>query len=223
MFNFVKTTFMNILITAATLFESSKIIDELELIETNKNLYTNKKYNTSLLICGVGIPSTMFTMLNLKSLEKFDLLINIGIAGSFNKNTDLGETFNITSDYFGDIGINDKKSFINVFNSSFNKQFDDLFTDGILINKTSYPEYFSKIEQTAGVTVNIPENTIFNGPEVETMEGAAFMMIAKSKNLNFIQIRSISNIVSHTKREDWKIKEAIKNYSTIIIDFIKNN
>lgn len=222
MFNFVKTTFMNILITAATLFESSKIIDGLELTKTSQNLYTNKKHNTSLLITGVGIPSTMFTLLNLKSLEKFDLLINIGIAGSFNKNTELGETFNITSDYFGDTGIKDDNNLINIFNSTFNKQFNDLFTEGIIINKTSYPEYFSRIEQTAGVTVNIPENTIFKCPEVETMEGAAFMMIAKSKSIDFIQIRSISNIVSITKRENWKVKEAIQNYSTLIIDFIKN-
>ncbi len=222
MFIFVKTTFMNILIIAASLIESSLIINGLELTEISKDLYSNKKNNTSLLITGVGIPSTMFSMLNLKGLEKFDLLINIGIAGTLNKNTELGETFNITSDYFGDTGIKDDNNLINIYNSSFNKQFNYLFTDGIIVNKTPYPDCFSKLEQTAGVTVNIPENTSFKGPEVETMEGVAFMMIAKSKNIDFIQIRSISNIVSITKRENWKIKEAIQNYSIIIIDFIKS-
>ena len=47
-------------------------------------------------------------------------------------------------------------------------------------------------------------------PQVETMEGAAFMSACLVHKVPFAQVRAVSNIVEKRNREAWKIPESIK-------------
>ena len=68
---------MKILVIAAT---SQEIAPFLKLNSINE-----------VLICGVGIPSTVYHLTKKLLEEKYDLVINVGLAGAFDKDLLLGE------------------------------------------------------------------------------------------------------------------------------------
>ena len=75
------------------------------------------------------------------------------------------------------------------------------------------------MSQAKGITVNTihgNKNSIYNiqkrlHPDVESMEGAACMMVCNKLGFEFFQIRAISNYVEERAKEKWNIGLAIKN------------
>ena len=57
-------------------------------------------------------------------------------------------------------------------------------------------------------------------PQVESMEGAAFMSACLMHKVQFAQIRAVSNIVERRNREAWKMAEAIRNLSVSVLRLI---
>ena len=58
--------------------------------------------------------------------------------------------------------------------------------------------------------------------DIETMEGAAFHYVCLHQQINFLQLRSISNIVGERDKTKWKTKEAINNLNDELFKIIKN-
>ena len=48
-------------------------------------------------------------------------------------------------------------------------------------------------------------------PQVESMEGAAFMSACLIHKVPFAQVRAVSNLVERRNRDAWKMAEAIRN------------
>jgi futalosine hydrolase len=48
-------------------------------------------------------------------------------------------------------------------------------------------------------------------PQVESMEGAAFMYACRIQGVPFAQVRAVSNVVERRNRDAWKLPEAIRN------------
>lgn len=213
---------MRTLLVCATNIEAQRIIAAMNMRELSKFMHSSDEFSTDLIITGMGSVATVFAMLSQRSLSMYDLFINFGIAGSFSKKCKIGEVYNIKSDYFGDIGINTDKGFKQVFDTSFNHAYENLVNNGKLYNTSDYPPFFKGLDNVRGVTVSIPESQDFVDAEVETMEGAAFMLVAKHYKKMFVQIRGISNLIGVTKRDNWDIDTPINNYSNLIIEFLKN-
>src|SRR4051812_12007066 len=95
---------MNILLVAASKEESDGI--NLEHLESCT------AHTIKVLVTGVGMAATTYAITKALAAEKFDLAINIGLAGSFNEVIAIGELVNITSDTFGDIGAEDNEKFL---------------------------------------------------------------------------------------------------------------
>jgi len=214
---------MDLLLVSATKNEAKIFIKELRMKEINSSLYSSSEFRIELLLTGIGIPATLFSMLTDVDIRKYDLIINIGIAGSFNKNTELGSIVNVTSDNFGDIGINSEKGFIPAFKTEFNDKFRNLINNGHIYNTSDFPAFFYALPKCKGVSVNLPEAMPFPETDIETMEGAAFMLVCKHFKKGFLQIRGISNIIGYTQRKDWDINTPIKNYSEHILKFIEKH
>jgi futalosine hydrolase len=212
---------MKILIVTATKFEAEGIIKDFGLIEISPYFFSNKDLGTDLLVTGIGIPSTIFSMFAHADIGLYDLVINLGIAGSFSEEIKIGTIVNIYSDHFGDIGLNTDSGFKPVFQLKFNEQYQNLINNGFIYNTSDYPSFFKNLPRVNAVTVNIPEINKYEKTEIETMEGAAFMMVCKHFKKNFIQIRGISNIIGVTTRENWDFKTPINNYTEIIRAYLK--
>lgn len=211
---------MKILLITATEAEAKILIRNFNLKAVSNNMFSNDKID--LLLGGVGVHTSIFETTKYLSNNKPDLIINAGIAGAYKGKAKIEEVFAVKSDYFGDAGYYDNDSFINIFNSNFNNLYSDIFIGGKLYFSEEYYESFENISDVEAVTVNTAER--FSPEEnsvLESMEGAAIVMCAKLFSIKCLQIRAVSNIVNVTPKSDWKVKEAIKNYSQIITDFIK--
>ncbi|MDB5200269.1 MAG: futalosine hydrolase [Chitinophagaceae bacterium] len=183
--------------------------------------------NIDILICGVGIPSTVYQLTKKLLQEKYDLVIQAGIAGSFSKKIKNGDVIAVEQDVFGDIGVEEDKKFKTIFDFGFEDENKYPFKKGWLIN-TSEILQASHLKKVKAVTINKINDRkrqtkqlkeIFNA-EVESMEGAAFHFVCLQQNISFIQVRSISNSVGERDKTKWKLKDAIENLNRELIKLV---
>lgn len=172
--------------------------------------------NFDLLITGVGMVATAFALGKHLS-SKYDLVVNFGIAGSFDRNIALGTVLNITEDTFAELGAENGDDFLTI---------SDLgFGENHYISKTHRR---ANLPEAKGITVNCvtgSEKSIKNlikrlNPTTESMEGAAVFYASKQLNIDCLQIRSISNYVEPRNKDNWKIGLAIKNLNDWAIAFV---
>jgi futalosine hydrolase len=204
---------MKVLIVAATQFEIEPFLQ--------------RNATTDFLITGIGIPATIFHLTN-KLLEKnYDLVINAGIAGSFNDKISLAEVVFVKEDTFGDIGILENGNFNTLFESGFGNENDFPFTNGRLINnnadaaKLNLP--FAKAITVNRITDNVLELNNMQqkfSADIESMEGAAFHYVCLQKKISFLQIRAISNRVGERNKDNWEMKLAIRNLNNELLKLI---
>jgi len=223
---------MDILIVSATSIEIESLLSAFSFKETkNTNLsaYIYRDFNIDVLITGVGMVSTAYGMGKVLQAFKYDMAINAGIAGCFDKNIPLGEVLNITSDCFPELGAEDGEYFLSLIDlklleaDSFPYNNMELINDSV-INSA----YVNELKKVKGITVNTIHGaedninkikTIF-GPITESMEGAAFMYACKMENLKHLQIRSVSNYVEKRNKASWNIPLAIKNLNTTLMNIL---
>ena len=110
---------MRILIVAATQPEVDPLMETLGMHkdEDEANLYVTRHAsvaNCSVLITGAGMVPTAFALAQHLPRNVYHLVINLGIAGSFVRNINLGEVVEITEDTFAELGAEDDKNFISI-------------------------------------------------------------------------------------------------------------
>ena len=206
---------MNLLIVAATEFEIEPFL--------------KKKNKTEVLITGVGIPATVFHLTGKLLEKKYEFVIQAGIAGKFNRQFDLAEVVSVKEDAFADLGIEENGSFYSLFEKEFIGANDFPYTDGWLVNNSSFLKKID-LSTAKGITVNkVGDNDLQNrmmkgkyAADIESMEGAAFHYVCMQQEVNFLQLRSISNEVGERNKSKWKLKAAIENLNTELLKIIKN-
>jgi len=206
---------MNLLIVAATEFEIEPFL--------------KKKNKTEVLITGVGIPATVFHLTGKLLEKKYEFVIQAGIAGKFNRQFDLAEVVSVKEDAFADLGIEENGSFYSLFEKEFIGANDFPYTDGWLVNNSSFLKKID-LPTAKGITVNkVGDNDLQNrmmkgkyAADIESMEGAAFHYVCMQQEVNFLQLRSISNEVGERNKSKWKLKAAIENLNTELLKIIKN-
>lgn len=210
---------MKVLIVVATKKEAEIFINKLNLNALSQNIFINQ--NISIIVAGVGVQTTIFELTKYLSMQTPDLIINTGIAGAFKNTVSIGSSAYVKSDYFADLGFYKNDSFINIFNSNFNKQYSHIFSDGKIL-ADNIPDFFNNIPKVNAITVNTAENISIPDSNVslESMEGAAVMMVAKLFKINCMQIRAVSNIIKENSKSSWEIDPAINNYSNLILKYI---
>jgi len=196
---------MRILVVAATPFEVENIDSKI------------KNHNFELLITGVGMVATAFALGRHLAGNSYDLAINLGIAGSFDRSIALGEVVEVTEDRFSEMGAEDGDDFLSLDQLGFGES-------GM---KSSYelPATFG-LKKVSAITVNTVhgnEKSIKNviaSTQLESMEGAAFFYACKQAGLQALQIRAVSNYVERRNRDAWQIGLAIKNLNTFAVEFL---
>lgn len=174
--------------------------------------------NIDTLVCGVGIPFTVYHLTKRLLEDKFDLVIQAGIAGSFSKRIKTGDVVVVEQDTFADIGAAENKKFKTLFELGFGNENEFPFTNGSLINNSAVLK-ITDLDKVKAVTINTitgrkKQNKIFKkkfNAAIETMEGAAFHLVCLQQHIPFLQLRSISNNVGERDKTKWKINEAIHN------------
>lgn len=181
-----------------------------------KNLNTKAK----IFISGIGIINTIYNLTKYL-IEKKDISIifNVGIAGSFNKNINIGDVCFVKSDAIYEFG-----------SENYNGKILDIFDNktyhyeekNIPLEIKKYINYLTPVNSITRLTTSGTKETIdkiknnFKKIDIETLEGAAVNFVAEKFKIPVVQIRSISNYCEIRNKNNWKTQEAIKNMNTSI-------
>lgn len=203
---------MKILLAAATETEIAPILDQIE-----SSAFIN--HQLEIAITGVGMVSTAYVLGRQFATQTYDLAINAGIAGSFDRTLQPGEVVEISQDLFAEMGAEDDEEFLPI----------DILGLGESRVNPIRPQVKTGLKQVRAITVNRihgNETTIYNTmsrfhPQVESMEGAAFFYSCNQAGIPSLQIRSVSNYVERRNRENWEISLAIKNLNELLSDWLK--
>ncbi len=204
---------MKLLLVAATKAELYKVFEHYKL--KGENFIAHPKFD--ILITGVGMTATAFALGKCLN-NNYNLVLNVGIAGSFDRSIPLGSLVNIETDTFAELGAEDKESFLTI----------DQLGMGENTYHTSYN--FNELPKVKGITVNkVHGNEISIAailkrlkPKTESMEGAAVFYACRMYNSPCLQVRAISNYVEPRNKENWQISLAIINLNCWVINFIEN-
>jgi len=207
---------MKTLLIAATFEELSGLY---EYFKWSKESFVQTD-NIDILISGVGMTATAFA-LGQHLPGRYDLVLNLGIAGAFDRNIALGEVVQITEDTFSELGAEDKEAFISIEQLGFGQ--NRYAPSGIGLGVKG-------LQVVRGITVNtvhgnatsIAEVAKRLNPQTESMEGAAVFYACARFGLPCLQVRSISNYVEERNKDNWKIGLAIKNLNQWAINFLTN-
>jgi futalosine hydrolase len=236
---------MRILVVAATAFEVSPLISDLRFtiydlkkgleeksilsdseIVNLKSEIANPTSNASILITGVGMVATAFALGRHLASNQYDLVVNLGIAGSFDRDIALGDVLEISSDTFAELGAEDDNEFLSIGKLGFD---EDTYQPTTKLADL-YNLFNTFNLKTAGaITVNTVHGNEASikkvverlNPQLESMEGAAFFYACREFNVPCLQIRAVSNYVEKRNRDNWNIGLAIKNLNTFAIEFLK--
>jgi len=201
---------MKILIVSAT---------QLELAAVKGAFSAIKNHEIETLVTGVGMVATTFSLTRKLATEKFDVAINIGIAGAFDRTIELGEVIEVVQDQFSEELVEDGeelKTYQEIGLQKGSSIYNSTFEIPELGKLSAIPASFKKVE---GITVNtvhgneksIKEVVKRLNPQIESMEGAAFFYACNQMKVPALQIRAISNYVEKRNRDAWKIKLALNN------------
>lgn len=211
---------MKILVVSATAIEIQPLLSSfwnspLDLGECN--VFHNHLHEIHILVTGAGMVATAYHLGKQFVNQRYDLALNAGICGSFNREIQLGEVVNVTTDSFADMGAENHDSWLNMADLGLLTDQNEVFSDDGTLKATSRLE--CNLRAVTGVTVNtvhgnslsISQFISRNKADTESMEGAAFLYACALANCKSLQIRSVSNYVEARDVSKWNIGQAISN------------
>ena len=168
--------------------------------------------NVDVLVTGVGMVATAVRSARALALTRYDLALNVGICGSFDPAMAPGTVVHVVRDHIAELGAEDDETFVTI-------EAIQLPAEWTFVN--SAPPALPALRALPAVNA-ITVNTVHGNdrsiatvlerfrPEVESMEGAAFMSACLISNVTFAQVRAVSNVVEPRNRGAWRVAEAIE-------------
>ena len=204
---------MKILIAAATKEEFSLL-----------NGLNSKNHELDFLITGVGMVSMAYSLTGHLKNNRYELAINCGIAGSFDRSIQMGEVVSVHEDIFSELGAEDGNEFLSL--DQIGLKAKNSFKNTFLLNAVPM-NILRKVRSITVNTIHGNDPTIKSvvnrfQPQIETMEGASFFFVCENENIPSLQLRSISNYIEKRDRESWNIPLALENLNKTLIKIISS-
>ena len=190
--------------------------------DTCVDSYTHGPHEIDVLITGVGMVATAAWTSRALIQAPYDLALNLGLCGTFDSFIDLGTVVHVTADRLAELGAEDGDRFLTLAELELSGEWEFVNLD-----PPSNPELDS-LAAVSAITVNtthgnqrtIAAITARFDPQVESMEGAAFMSACLIHKVPFAQLRAVSNLIEPRNRDAWKIPEAIRNLNVSALRLI---
>lgn len=176
-------------------------------------------HDVDVLTTGVGMIATAAWCSRTLAAEHYDLALNVGLCGSFDASLAAPDVVHVTADRIAELGAEDGDDFLTIHQLQLLGENEFPFDGGLLVNTNPPPlPSLATLRSVTGITVNTVhgnERTIAAvrdryDPDVESMEGAAFMYASLIAGVPFAQVRAVSNAVVRRNRGAWQIDEAIR-------------
>ncbi len=216
--------YMRVIITAATNGEWMPSFQKINPAYAG----TNKRFSVGFHESGIGLLASSVSLMKMFVQETPSLIIQVGIAGCFDKKVPLGKVFAVKDDFAGDIGVMENKVWKDLFDLKLDKPNDAPYEKKSLPNPWLSQYNLLKLPTKKGVTINTistDKNKIdlYSGrykATLESMEGAALHYIGRDLNIPFIQIRAVSNYVGERNKAKWNMQEAIYNLNETLLQYL---
>jgi futalosine hydrolase len=222
---------MNILLVVATKLEIKPFIAKINYQHAENEFIETIQINNNcvdILITGIGLVFTAYKFTKALNKKSYDFVIHAGIAGSFNRNLNIGDAVIVEQEEFADLGIEESSGFNTIFEKGFLNNNEFPFEKARM--KCNLPEsikntVFKRVRGISSNTAHGNDVTIRQikekfKPDIETMESAAFFYVCLMEKVNFIEIRTISNYVETRNPSKWDIPLATENLSMALFQII---
>jgi futalosine hydrolase len=214
---------MRLLLVAATELELAPLVGRLTPAphpHTSEPLraYTHGPQHVDILTTGVGMVATATWCARVLARQPYDFAVNLGVCGSFAAVHPPGTVVNVVADCVSELGAEDDGQFLTVQQLGLLGPDDPPFNGGRLVNpEPRTNRVIAGLPAVNGITVNTVHGSAPSiarvverfTPDVETMEGAAFMHACLVSGARFAQVRAVSNMVEKRNRAAWKMGEAV--------------
>jgi futalosine hydrolase len=219
---------MRILVTVAT---AAELLPTQEVCEILHN-QINSNFCIDAVKTGIGSTATAYHTLKALSTASdtpYDVAINVGIAGSFCTSSPIGSVVRVTSDCFGDCGIQTASGFQSLFDIRLLDADAFPFTSGKLNPPPLVPELeaaLAPIPVANGITMQHLVEKSLSAPspvplaDIETMEGAAFFYVCMHERIPCIALRAISNRAGERDKSKWNIPLALLELKKALTSFL---
>lgn len=202
---------MDILVIAATEGE----------IATSRAREYKGSHRVEFLVTGVGMTATAYHLGGALQRYQPDLLLNVGVCGSFDRSLALASLVRVNEDIFSEMGAEDDGVFLEGERLGFG-------ACGYTERVSAHYPGLEGIPTARGITVNTVhghnesiERIIKRlSPTVESMEGASVFYAAHHAQIQCLQIRSVSNYVERRNRDNWQLGKAIGTLNRWLDNFL---
>jgi futalosine hydrolase len=223
---------MKLLLVAATEAEIGIFTQYLQVqaLPLGPMQYLTKQQNSvQICITGVGMMATTYNLTKALQKSNYDIALQVGVGGAFDRSLALGGLYFIDTDQFGDLGAEDHYNFIDVFELGLEQENVYPFTGKKLLTPDNPLHAKIDLPRVNALTINSVSGNDFTiksrwekyGCQVESMEGAAFHYVCLQEKMPFAQVRSISNYVEPRDKSKWQMKDAIIALNKWLIDFLE--
>ncbi len=182
-----------------------------------------KREDVEVAYCGVGLIAATFGTYKAILETKPDIIIMGGIAGVY-KGVELaiGDSVLVTEEHQADLGLFYEDGFRHISSDCFDMNFEVLSPIECPHIKPYMP---LKRGTSNSMNCAIASFVETQGRDVESMEGAGFFYTCSKLGVEFLEVRTISNVVD-TNHDAWDYVTSIKNLTSslnLLIDKIREN
>lgn len=222
---------MNILVIAATEAEIALSIKHIAAGWTEHQPLDFRKNDAQVkfAVTGVGMVATTYSLTRLLAASSYDLVVQAGIAGCFDREIALGEVLMVRTDTIADLGAADGEAFLDVFELGLIDAGQLPYENKMLSNPINATHLNIELTEVSAISVNKVTGSDdeadrlrmkFNST-LESMEGAACHYVCLLEKQPFIQIRAVSNYVEKRDKSKWEIDTALSNLNKTVIRLIE--
>lgn len=212
---------MRILLVSATAAEIAPLVARLRH-EADRSpvlsTFSAGAHRIDRLVAGVGMVATAAWTSRALAAGAYDLALCLGVCGSFNAAYPPGAVVHVVDDRLVELGAEDGDRFLTLEELGLLGPDDFPFRGGRLVNASppALPA-LAALPAVHGITVStahgrersIAEVRARVAPDVESMEGAAFMYACLIQGIPFAQVRAVSNVVERRDRAAWRLGDAV--------------
>jgi futalosine hydrolase len=185
----------------------------MEIAPLAATLHEWSRHTVDLVTTGVGMVATAARCSRALARTPYDLALNFGVCGSFDLMLTPGTVVHVVSDRLVELGAEDGERFLTLKDLKLDGA-DEFVNVNPPVNAT-----LAALPAVSGITVNTVHGNERSiaclltrcRPQVESMEGAAFMYACLLHNVPFAQVRAVSNVVERRNRNSWRFAEAVEN------------
>jgi futalosine hydrolase len=223
---------VRVLIVAATAPEVAPLLSNLTPAAGHAARMTTFQRGThhiDVLTTGVGMVATATWCSRALVTGDYDLALNVGMCGTFDRLLALGTVVHVTTDRFAELGAEDGARFLTIHDLGLLDANEFPFTAGTVVNaeppRSGVLQSLPAVTAITVSTVHGDDESIARArrrfsPQVESMEGAAFMYACLVHGLPFAQLRSVSNVVERRNRDAWNLPEAIRRVNATALEIV---